>query len=276
MRHFVAFGGTVPASGSVVANYIAEFAGWHTIATIQRRLNAIRHAHAELGLPSPTDSAEVRAALRGAKRRFGSAQRQAEPVTRTLLSRIIKTMARTPLDYRDRALLLLGFAGAFRRSELEALCVADLKRTPEGILIRLKRSKTDQEQIGRSIPVPATGGSLCPVRALESWLKLAKIDAGPVFRRLARSGRVREQRLSAAYISEIVKQRVSSVGEDPDKYSAHSLRAGLVTEAARAGVPSWKIRQITGHRSDAMLSRYIRDAELWQNNAATKVLGAAR
>jgi integrase len=268
MRDFRHYGGKVPASPRMVMRYLAEAADWCSISTLKRRLMAIRHAHVERGLASPTDDPEVKAILRGIKRQFGVAQRQAAPLLRLHLREIVRKMTGTPIDLRDKALLLLGFSGAFRRSELVGLNVEDLERVPQGILVHLRRSKTDQESSGRIVAIPKVRGSLCAVTAVERWMKAADIHDGPLFRRLTRTGRASRHRLNAGYVSLLLKSRLHAIGIDSTKYSAHSLRAGLVTEAAKAGVPAWKIRQQTGHKTDQMVARYVRDADLWGGNAA--------
>jgi integrase len=274
LKQFREYGGKIPCDAQVLAEYVAHCAEWFSVATIERRLMAIRHAHAERGLPSPTHSPQVRAVMRGVRRQLGVAQRQAKPVTRVLLKKIVCAIGHSPIDRRDRALLLLGFAGGFRRSELVALDAEDLERTERGIVVWIRRSKTDQEQRGRSLAIPSTGGKLCAVTATERWLRSAEICTGPIFRRFDKNGELTHDRLAAAYVSQVLKGRLTSMGVDAQAYSAHSLRAGLITEAARAGVPSWKIRQQTGHRTETILARYIRDTEVWTNNAAGVVLGS--
>jgi integrase len=268
LHDFFHHGGKIPATPKQIVLYLAESAGWYTVGTLKRRLMAIRHAHVERGFQTPTSDPSIQAILRGIKRQYGTAQRQVKPLLRCHLRKIVKTMGQTPLALRDKALLLLGFFGAFRRSELVGLNVDDLEWVEEGCLVHLRHSKTDQEQVGRIIAIPRLRGSPCPVRALEKWLAVADIDHGPVFRRLTRSGTASKHRLDAAYVSLLLKCHLKRIGIDATDYSAHSLRAGLVTEAAKAGVPSWKIRQQTGHKTEAMVSRYIRDVDLWAGNAA--------
>lgn len=173
---------------------------------------------------------------------------------------------------RDRALILVGFAAALRRSELAMLDCADIQFVREGLVIHLRRSKTDQEGVGRKIGVPWGRTSACPVKALESWLRVSCIVEGPVFRSVARSGRIGGRPLSAQSIALILKAQAKAVGLEPGIIAGHSLRSGLVTSAIQAGVPLHKIQQQTGHRSVAMLARYIRDAGLFDTNASGAVL----
>ncbi len=272
---FVKWGGHVPSNAGEVARYIAELSERCATATIKRRLSAIQNAHEALNVRSPTSEPLVRHAMRGISRTLGTSQRQAEPVTRKLLVKLMRSIpCQSVSDIRDRALLLLGFSGAFRRAELTALDLDDFAFSARGVVVTVRKSKTDQEGQGRKVAIPRSKGPLCAVTALTKLLRLIRTDDefDALFRRTHRSGCFLKQRLSSAYVSTVIKSRLTAIGVDATDYSAHSLRAGLVTEAARAGVPSWKIRQQTGHKSDAMLGRYIRDVEIWSNNAAGKVL----
>lgn len=268
LHHFRKCGGTIPCEVNTLQGYLAHCAQSFSVATVARRLAAIGQAHVALGLPSPTADPAIGVLMRGIRRHNGVAQRQAKPLTRKLLRHIVRSMGADLLACRDRALLLLGFAGAFRRSELVALDVEDLDWSKAGLLVTVRRSKTDQEQRGRTVAIPAVSGPSCPVTALQRWLQSAGIIEGPVFRRFDVHGKLTANRLQSAFVSHVVKSRLKAIGIDATTYSAHSLRAGLVTEAARAGVPGWKIRQQTGHRSETTLARYIRDAQLFENNAA--------
>jgi integrase len=173
---------------------------------------------------------------------------------------------------RDRALLLTGFAGGFRRSEIVALDCSDFERVRQGLIVTLRRSKTDQEGAGRRVGIPFGQTRHCPVLAIEGWFAVSRIETGPVFRPVDRHGRVAPQRLSGEAVSLVLKERVAVTGIDPARCSGHSLRAGFATSATRAGISTFKIRQQTGHASDAMLSRYVRDGELFLGNAAGVLL----
>ena len=272
LRHFIEWGGTVPASDVMVADYLARHAGTLSVATLARRVASISKAHAAKGLPSPARSELVRSTLRGIRRTHGQPQRRARPLTKEDLFSVLATTGDGPRDARDRALLLVGFAGAFRRSELVAIDCADIEPVKQGVVVHVHRSKTDQEGAGRKVGIPHGRTRWCPVTAVSDWLGRAGIEEGPVFRPVDRHGRVVDARLSGEAVSLVVKGRAAAAGLDPDDYSGHSLRAGLATSAAAAGVSSWKIRQQTGHASDAMLARYIRDGELFADNAAGALL----
>ncbi len=175
-------------------------------------------------------------------------------------------------DVRDRALLLIGFAGGFRRSELVALDCPDIERVRQGLIVTLRRSKVDQDGVGRKIGIPLGRSKWRPVTALESWIEAAGIEDGPVFRRVDRHRRVSAERLSGEAVCIVVRERVAAAGYEPSGFSGHSLRAGLATSAVQAGVSTLKIRAQTGHASDAMLGRYIRDGEMFLDNAAGTLL----
>jgi integrase len=168
---------------------------------------------------------------------------------------------------RDGAILLVGFAGAFRRSELCGLRFEDIEFLPDGLNVTLKRSKTDQEGNGRMIAIPTAHGRWCPVAALRKWLFVTGIAEGPIFRTLDRQHCVLNYPISGEAVSIVIKQRVAAVGLDPNYFSGHSLRAGFATSASAANVSSWKIREQTGHRSDEVLNRYIRTAQSFRDNA---------
>ncbi len=270
IAHFLKSGGKIPATPRSVASYLAVHANTLSLATLNRRVVAINHAHKDKGLKSPTRSALVTDTLRGIRRINGSKQRQVMPLLKADLMKITKRLSGL-IGIRDKALLLIGFAGAFRRSELVALQVDDIQLVPEGVLIHVRRSKTDQNGIGRNVAIPYTKCRHCPVNALKTWLEKSGIKTGAMFRRMSRFDQVTDYGLCAASVALIIKQRVREAGLNPKQYSGHSLRAGLVTSAAKAGVSSWKIRQQTAHKSDLMLQRYIRDSQLFVNNAVSQI-----
>ena len=268
LNHFEAWGGTIPATDALVAAYLADHAAVLKVSTLTRRLAAVSIAHDARDLPNPVRTPLVRATMRGIRREHGADQQQAKPLLREDLFVVLAAMGNRLKDLRDRALLLIGFAGGLRRSELTAITFIDVERVREGIVLIIRRSKTDQDGVGRRIGIPFGRTIHCPVRALESWLTAARIDDGPVFRPVDRYRRVSASRLSGEAVSLIIRDRMAAAGFDPTGYSGHSLRAGLATSATRAGVSTFKIRQQTGHASDAMLSRYVRDGELFLGNAA--------
>jgi len=273
LRAFRKWGGDVPTTPQEIARYIAEEGRRLHPSTLQRRLSALSSAHALAGgTDQPCHHPLVKAVFSGLRRQRGVAQSQAAPLTLDLLRAILDTMGETIRDQRDRALLLICFAGGLRRSELVGLDRRDLDFTPEGIVLTLRRGKTDQEGRGRLVAIPNGSDRCCPVRAVSQWLKVAEIDTGPLFRAIRKGGTVAPNRLSGDAVSILVKRHIERIGLDPTHYSGHSLRAGFVTTAARAGIASHAIRQQTGHASDATMSRYIREGSLFRGNAAGQLL----
>jgi integrase len=272
LAHFEGWGGCIPASDTMVASYLAAHAETLSVATLVRRLSSISKAHAARGVLNPVRAELVRATLRGIKRRRGSAQREAKPLLKDDLFAVLDAVGDTLKDERDRALLLIGFAGGFRRSELVGIDVREIEFVRRGAIVTVPRSKTDQLGAGRKVGIPFGRTRHCPVAALEGWIARAGLIEGPVFRPLSRHGQVIGARLSGEAVSLIIKDRVAAARIDPAGYSGHSMRAGLATSAAQAGVSTFKIKAQTGHASDAMLSRYVRDGELFADNAAGALL----
>lgn len=272
LAHFRASGRDIPCSPEVVAAYLAEIADAFAVATIQRRLAAIAKAHRASGHGDPCRAEIVKATMRGIRRIRGVAQREAQALQRDDLFMVLERIGNRSIDVRDKALLLVGFAAAFRRSELIGLGCDDVEHVRQGIVLHLRRSKTDQIGEGRKIAIPFGRTRWCPVRRLSDWLAHAGIEEGPIFRSIDRHGRIAPDRLSGEAVSAIIKKRVEAAGFDPEAFSGHSLRAGLATSAAMVGASMWKIRQQTGHASDAMLIRYIRDGDMFTDNAAGAIL----
>jgi integrase len=267
-RHLVA----LPAAAETVALYLADLADQVKPSTIQRRIASISQAHQAAGHESPTKSAEVKSVWRGIRRAKGTAQKGKDAATTAEIRAMVDHLPESLMGTRDRAALLLGFAGAFRRSELVSLDVADLGFTREGLVVTLRRSKTDQEGEGVKKGIPY-GSNLftCPVRSLQAWLEAAGISEGPLFRGIDRHGRLLPGRFSDKGVARVVKRAAEAAGLDPTRYSGHSLRAGLATAAAAADVPERVIMAQTGHRSTAMVRRYIRNGSLFRENAAAAV-----
>lgn len=260
LRHFFDWGGRLPAKPACIAAYLAAHAATLSIATLERRRAALAKAHAFAPGENPARSALVNATMRGMKRMTGRPQRQAMPLLPSDLGKVVRRMSRDLAGQRDRALLLIGFWGALRRSELVGLDVTDLVPAKDGLSLLIRRSKTDPNGRGHRINVaPNRSSRLCAVRAVMAWMKASELTSGPLFRAIDRHGNVGACRMSAEAVSVIVKQRVEAAGFNPRLYSGHSLRAGYVTTHALAGVAEWRIRRQTGHTSNVMLARYIRD-----------------
>jgi site-specific recombinase XerD len=254
------------ASPEVVCGFLADEATRGMRAsTLGRRLAAIRYFHRAAGLEAPTGDEKVKAVLSGIRRTIGAAAVRKKAATSDIVLGMVSGKGTSLRELRDRAILLLGFSGAFRRSELVALNLGDIEWTTEGALV-IRRSKTDQEGLGRRVGIPR-GEIACPVSALEAWLEAASISE---FNR--RAQRVGDQRLAARNVASVVKAAAAKLGFDPATFGGHSLRSGLVTTAVKRGVNLMKVCDQTGHKSLEMLRVYTRDAELFAGNAASGLL----
>jgi len=262
----------LPARPETVALYLTEQADRIRVSSLNRRLSAIAQAHQLAGLESPAADSRVRIVMGGIRRVKGAAQRGKRPILLDDLRHMVERLPDTPAGTRDRALLLVGFAGAFRRSELVALDIDDLAFGRDGLTVTIRRSKTDQEGQGRRIGIPhGSHPATCPVRALQAWLARLEAEAGPVFRAVDRHGRIAPQRLSDRAVALIVKRAAADAGIAVEEVAGHSLRAGLATAAAAAGVSERAIMAQTGHRSLPTVRRYIREGSLFLENAAGKI-----
>ncbi len=262
----------LPAMPETVASYIAECTARLKVGSIQRRLNAITEAHKAIGHESPTHSAIVMNTMKGIRRMLGTAPAQKAPALTDDIRAMVDAADAGLIGLRDRALILLGFAGAFRRSELVSLDVGDCVFGRDGLTVLLRRSKTDQDANGRKIGIPyGSNPETCPVRVLQEWLTASAISAGAVFRPLNRHSQIQTARLTPGQVARIVKKLAERAGLDPEKYAGHSLRAGHATSAAVAGASERSIMNQTGHRSVQMVRRYIRDGSLFRENSAGKL-----
>lgn len=267
LKHFKAYGGKIPCAPETIAEYLAKFAGVLAVATLEHRLIAIHKAHTDKGLLSPVTDRLVKRTMQGIRRTIGVAQKRARALVKDDLVELLVSVAKQkPLKAaRDKAILLLGFAGAFRRSELVALRLEDITPHAHGIELLIRRSKTDQEGEGRMVFVPlAKSEERCPVKALDRWLELAGIGEGALFRQVNRHDRVVKQlALTPQSVALIVKSAVGMAkGVDAAKtVSGHSLRAGFVTEAATVGLQTSAIMGQTGHKSLEMVYRYVRPVQ---------------
>jgi site-specific recombinase XerD len=265
----------LPALPATVCAFLATQAGLGKRAsTLGRRLAAIGYFHKLASETNPVGDETIKATLSGIRRSIGSAPVRKRAATADIVLSMVGTGgADTLRQLRDRAILLVGFASAMRRSEIVALNLEDIEWTAEGVMIRIRRSKTDQEGAGAAVAVPK-GETACPVVALRTWLDAAGISEGPVFRRVRnrRAQRVCAERLSARNVAAIVKAGAVRLGFDASTFGAHSLRSGLVTSAVKRGVNLLKICDQTRHKSVEMLRVYCRDAELFNGNAAAGLL----
>ena len=269
----------LPAAPATLAGYIAQLADrGKKVSTIRRRLAAIAYAHRLKGYPGPTDAEPVKAVLAGIRRRIGVAVERKAPATARTLQKM--TGARRQREaaacdlrtLRDRALLLLGFAAALRRSEVVALDVADLEFVERGVIVHVRRSKTDQDAAGAEIAVP-NGTKLKPVSAVREWLAAAAITSGPVFRAIGKSGqRIASRRLTDRSVADIVKRYAAAAGLDPKTYSGHSMRAGFITTALDHGIDFFKIMDVSRHADVDVMRAYDRRAKRFKNHAGKDFL----
>ena len=262
----------LPAAPEAVAAFLAaEASRGAKASTIGRRLAAIRYAHKLAGHEPPTNSEAVKATLRGIRRTSGNAPARKAPAT---ADKVLAMVAKADADLkglRDRALLLLGFAGAFRRSELVALNVADLEFCDGGLRVTIRKSKTDQEGLGAVIAI-ARGWVACPVDAMRAWIRAAAITEGPLFRPVTSTGKVSARRLSARAVAELVKTYARRAGLKAADFSGHSLRSGFLTSAAAHGASIFKMMDVSRHKSIDTLRSYVRDAEMFRDHAGNGLL----
>ena len=266
----------LPADPLQVAGYLAERAsGGTSVATLAQGLTALSRAHVSNGHPSPRLDPVLREVWAGICRTEGERPKRE---ARALPVDDLRRMSRTAKSVgklagaRDRALLLLGFAGGFRRSELVGLDVADLRDDSDGLVVTLRRTKTDQVGKGREVGIPYGSDPVtCPVRAVREWLASAGVISGPVFRPVRKGGQVATGRLTDRSVSRVIKRAAKRARVPVTGLSGHSLRAGLVTAASKAGKSTRAIQDHTGHKSAAMVARYIRSATIFDDCAAAGI-----
>jgi site-specific recombinase XerD len=262
----------LPATVDTVAAYLASLArSGLKASTITRRCAGIRYMHRMAGLEPPTSNEGIKAVLAGIRRSIGTSVTRKAPATAEAIRVIISEMPSDLRGLRDRALLLLGFAGALRRSELVALDVADLEESTEGLLVRIRRSKTDQEGAGDFVSIPH-GSRLRPVAGVKAWLQAAGITEGPIFRSIKKGGLVTPQRLTDRSVAQIIKMRAEAAGFDPIMFSGHSLRAGFVTSALHHGADILRVMDVTRHREVSTLKTYDRRAKAFKQHAGEAFL----
>jgi integrase len=259
----------------VVGAYLAAAGEGYAMPTLRRRVAAIARACGVAGHPLDTKHPAIRETLRGIARRHGSPARRAAALTTAEIRRLGRACGADLAGARDRALFLLGFAGALRRSELVGLEVSHLTWTDVGMKLLIERSKTDSEGEGAEIAIPRGRlAETCPVSALQSWLTAAGITRGPLFRKVNRGAAVESARLSPDAVRQILSKRADQAGLKStwnEPISPHGLRAGFVTTAYRNGVPDEEIMGHTRHRSLTTMRSYVRRAKLSQTSPAGKL-----
>ena len=262
----------LPATPDTVARFLAQQASSGIKpATLIRRLATIRMAHEANGHANPTQHKGVKAVFKGIKREKGTAQDKKAPATAERIAAMITHCPETLTGLRDKALLLIGFAGAFRRSELVALTVEDIERTPEGIKVTIRKSKTDQEGQGQVIAIP-NGANFRVVDALMEWLKAANITEGALFRSIKKGGAIQAGALTSRSVANIVKQFAGLAGLTVEDFSGHSLRAGFITSGAENGADLFKLMEVSRHKHPKTIMGYVRESKLFDNHAGAGFL----
>lgn len=266
---------SLPADPETVALFISRQAeAGLSPSTLSRRLAAIRLVHLGAGHPSPHNALKVAETLRGVRRDWSKPLRRKKAALAEDVKRMVDTVEPETLKgMRDRALVLIGFAGAFRRSELVALNTENLEERSAGLKVTIERSKTDQEGRGQAVAIMRQPESpYCPVQALNDWTTCADIQEGALFRRMHRGDKVGAGRLSAQSVALVVKDLAARAELNPADYAGHSLRSGFLTSAARARASVFKMADQSRHKSLEVLRQYVRDEELFDDNAGEDLL----
>ncbi len=264
----------LPADAGTVAAYLSDRANPDAgapaaLSTLRRALVAINRAHATAGHPKPSTHEGVRQTMRGIGRDLGAKRTRKAPATVDVIQAMVGTLPVSLKGDRDRALILLGMAGAFRRSELAALDVSDLNLTDAGLVVTVRQSKTDQTGEGATVAIAyGSNRSTCPVRSLKAWLDAASVTDGPVFRSVTRHGRVGAS-MTGRTVARVVKAAAAAAGLDAATFGAHSLRAGHATQARRGGAGRWEIKRQGRWKSDAVVEGYVREVDQWRDNTST-------
>ena len=258
----------LPAEVETVVAYVADQADRIKPVTIKKHLAAISQVHKLRGLVSPVQTEPVKLTMQGLRRMKGTAAAPKTALRVDHIKRVVAAMPDTRVGIRDRAIVMLGFVGGMRRSEIVGLDRDDLRFEPEGGVLAIRRSKRDQEGKGRQVAIPrGKHDETCPVRAVRRWLESGDRQEGPLFIRLDRGAK--GQRLSGKSVALVVKRAVNRVGLDPVLFSGHSLRRGFATECAREGAAERNIARTTGHRSVVVLRSYVEEGTLFEDVAAS-------
>ncbi|MDC3356543.1 tyrosine-type recombinase/integrase [Candidatus Pelagibacter ubique] len=268
---------SLPSEPKIVSLYLTHLSTKNfKISTLKRRLVSIGVIHKLKGYYLDTKHPSIIENIMGIKRRKGSIQLAKKPILISSLKKIINVIDEQNKEeikkFRDRSIILVGFSGGFRRNEIVSLDYDDLDFVPEGLKINLKRSKTDQFGEGFTKALPYFDNSqYCPVVSLKKWIEISKIKSGAVFRRFCRGSRLSENRLTDQTVALLIKEYLKLTGIDSKNYSGHSLRSGFATSAAESGAEERSIMAMTGHKSTEMVRRYIKEANLFKNNALNKI-----
>ena len=267
---------SLPTEPKIVSLYLTHLSKNSKISTLRRRLVSISMLHKLKGYYLDTKHPIIIENLMGIKRVKGSIQKGKKPILINHLKSIINAINQQEIDeikkFRDKSLVLIGFGGGFRRSELISIDHEDLEFVPEGVKITIKRSKTDQFGEGMVKGLPYFSNELyCPVINLKKWLELSNIKSGPIFRRFVKGSVLTKNRLTDQSVVLLIKNYLNLAGIENSNFSAHSLRSGFATVAAESGADERSIMAMTGHKTTQMVRRYIREANIFKNNALNKI-----
>ena len=267
---------SLPTEPKIVSIYLTYLSKNSKISTIRRRLVSISMVHKLKGHYLDTKHPIITENLLGIKRVKGSIQKGKKPILINHLKSIINVIDEQKCEeikkLRDRSIILVGFGGGFRRTELISIDYEDLEFVPEGLKISIRRSKTDQFGEGMTKGLPFfTNKVYCPVTSLKRWLEVSKIKSGPIFRRFSKGSSLTEKRLTDQSVVLLMKEYLNLAGIENKNFAGHSLRAGFATVAAESGADERSIMAMTGHKTTQMVRRYIREANIFKNNALNKI-----
>ena len=268
---------SLPSEPKIISLYLTSLSSKDIkMSTLKRRLVSIGVIHKLKGHYLDTKHPLIIENIMGIKRRKGSAQNGKKPLLINNLKALIKAINRSNsnpiIKFRDRTIVLIGFSGGFRRNEIVSLNYDDIEFVNEGIKINLRRSKTDQYGEGFLKGIPYFDNPVyCPVISMQNWLKISEINSGPLFRRFSKGAKLTELRLTDQTVALIIKKYLQLAGIDSKNYSGHSLRSGFATSAAEAGAEERSIMAMTGHKSTEMVRRYIKEANVFKNNALNNI-----
>ena len=268
---------SLPSEPKIVSLYLTHLSTKEVkMSTLKRRLVSIGVIHKLKGHYLDTKHPSIIENIMGIKRRKGSVQKGKKPILINSLKKIINVIDELKTDeikkIRDRTIILIGFSGGFRRNEIVSLDYDDLDFVPEGLKLTLKRSKTDQFGEGTLKGLPYFDSSqYCPVLSLKKWIETSNINSGPLFRRFSKGSKLTENKLTDQTVALLIKKYLNLAGIDSKNYSGHSLRSGFATSAAESGAEERSIMAMTGHKSTEMVRRYIKEANLFKNNALNKI-----
>ena len=268
---------SLPTEPKIVSLYLTHLSTKNIkMSTLKRRLVSIGVIHKLKGHYLDTKHPSIIENIMGIKRRKGSVQKGKKPILINNLKEIINVIDKEKVEeikkYRDRSIILIGFSGGFRRNEIVSLDYDDLDFVTEGLKITLRRSKTDQFGEGSTKGLPYFDNTqFCPVVSVKEWIRISEISSGPLFRRFIKGSKLSNNRLTDQTVALLIKEYLKLAGIESKNYSGHSLRSGFATSAAESGAEERSIMAMTGHKSTEMVRRYIKEANLFKNNALNKI-----